>query len=381
MFIPEIKNESKGIYFFGKDNLLPNNLLKWVLNSGTAKRAVTKRAAYISANGFQDEQSATFEVSPNKTANKLLFEIAVYQTYFKGFTLHIKRNLASEIAEVKVYPLQDVRKRLDGKFSYNPTYSALKFDADKEQIIESFKGARTLSETELVSVMKNGEMIYGYHKSADNPQYGIPDYYAGIEDIWTSSELQKLDNESVVNAFMPSAILTTFGDLDNVHKDESGYTEKEAFDEGLEAFTGNVKDQNGRSGRMRLMVMNVRTKEEAPILQSFDAKSIVDAANAKRDIIDRAVCRLFGVPPVLNGFQDASILGNQQALANASLELSNDVKSDQELIQEVFSMIYPGMDWTITTFKPINYIPDALLDVLTANEKRALLGYAEIVTP
>lgn len=377
MFVPENKNESKGIYLFGKNNLLPNNLMKWVLDSGIAKRAVSKRAAYISADGFVDENAANFQVNPVQTADRLLTEIAGYQSYFKGFSLHVKRSAVG--IQVRTIPFQDIRKRLDGKFSYNPTYSALKFDATKEQIVSAFKGARPLSEFELAEIQANGEIIYAYHRNADNPQYPIPDYYAGIEDIRTSSELQKFDFESVTNAFLPSAILTLVGAIDDTQKDSNGMTEKDYLDESLEQFTGNVKNSEGKSGRMRLMVMTARNKEEVPTLQTFDAKAIVDASNTKRDIIDRAVCRLFGVNPALVGFSDAAILGNQQALSNASNEMCNDVISDQQLITETMAMVYPEiLNWDVTSFKPISFIPDAILTDLTPTERRALVGYPEL---
>lgn len=379
MFVPEIKNESKGVYMFGKDNLLPNKLMKWVLDSGTAKRAVSKRAAYISADGFVDEAAANFEVSLNKTADKLLTEISGYLPYFKGFVLHIRRK---EKLEVRVLPFQDVRKTIDGKYLYNYTYSSLKFDDNKKVIIEPFNPERNLKDPkELEKIKDNGEILYAYHKSADNPQYPIADYYAGIEDIRTSSELQKLDYEAVVNGFMPSAVLTVIGGMDNETEDDSGRTEKDYFDESLEAFTGQVKDSEGRSGRMRLMIMNARNKDEVPVLQPFDAKAIIDASNSKREIIDRSVARLFGVHPMLLGFADPAGLGNQQAMANASQELNNDVISDQQLVTETLSYIYPEVkNWDITTFRPIQFIPDKILDKLTNDELRALVGYEPLVT-
>jgi hypothetical protein len=36
------------------------------------------------------------------------------------------------------------------------------------------------------------------------------------------------------------------------------------------------------------------------------------------------------------------------------------------------------MNWDFTTFKPIQYIPDRILDDLTVDERRALVDYAPI---
>lgn len=378
MFVPEIKNESKGVYMYGKDNLLPNKLMRWVLDSGTAKKAVSKRSTYISADGFIDENASNFKVNEYQTADKILTEIAGYQSYFKAFALHIVRDGNNNIQIKSVLPFQNIRKKLDGRYVYNATFSSAKYDSTKDQIIEAFKPDQLTAE-EMMLVKDNGELLYAYNKSADNPNYPIPDYYAGIEDIRTSSELQKFDFESVTNAFLPSAILTVIGELDNQNQDDTGRTEQDYFDESLEHFTGNVKDAEGKSGRMRLMVTTARTKDEIPSLQTFDAKAIVDASNTKRDIIDRAVCRLFGVPPVLVGFADAQVLGNQQALANASNELNNDVLSDQQLVTETFALLFPEIkNWDITSLKPINYIPDAILNDLTPTERRSLVGYPEL---
>lgn len=128
---------------------------------------------------------------------------------------------------------------------------------------------------------------------------------------------------------------------------------------------------------MRLLVMNARNKEEAPILQAFDSKIILDASNNKRDIIDRAVSRLFKVHPCLIGFADPQILGNKQAMANASEELNKSLIEDQVLIERAFQELFPekGNIFKMSTFRPITYIPDAILQDLTPDERRQLVSY------
>lgn len=372
MFIPEKVDKTTGVYFYGKDNRLPNKLMSWVLDSGTAKKAQSKRSTYIAADGFNNKDLSLKKVNQLQTADQLLNEIAGYLSYFKGFALHVKRNGNKDVSEVKCLAFQDIRKKEDGTFTYNPTLSAVKLDKSKEQIIHPFK--KELTDAEFALRIANGELIYAYNKSADNSYYPVPDYYAGIEDIRSSSELQKFDFETVMNAFVTSAILTIVGELNDTDKDEHGRTERDYFEEELEKFTGNSKDTDGVSGRMRMLIMTARNKDEIPVLTPFDAKVIVDASNTKRDIIDRACARLFGVHPVLIGFSDAQLLGNTQAISNASQELNNDVIPDQRLVTEVFSSLYEG-DWTVSSFRPFKYIPDVLLNTLTEEEKRQLIGY------
>ena len=46
------------------------------------------------------------------------------------------------------------------------------------------------------------------------------------------------------------------------------------------------------------------------------------------------------------GFEEASILGNQQALANASMQLAMDVVGEQQLICEGFKDVF-GIEFSI----------------------------------
>lgn len=377
-FVPEVRNESKELFYYGRNNLLPNDLLKHIADSGTAKRCITKLTAYIQADGFENTKASEVQVNNTQTADELLAEVAGYVSYFKGFALHIKRKADGSIAEVECVPFETVRKTLDGHFWVNPSYGQPRFREDKGKKYPAFAGAK-ITAAELAAQVKQfghvGEIFYVYQRTADNRHYPVPDYYAGIEDVRSSTELSRLDLESVLNAFMPSAILTMVGHIDDVTKDDHGKTQRDYLDETLQQFTGMKSDSNGLTGRMRLAMFSAATRDEVPVLQTFDAQALVDASNNKRDIIDRAVCRLFGIHPVLLGFDDAQVLGNTQAIANASLELNTIVNPMQRMITDAFTKLFPKLDWTITQFTPITYVDASLLPYLTPDEIRnKLLG-------
>jgi hypothetical protein len=120
---------------------------------------------------------------------------------------------------------------------------------------------------------------------------------------------------------------------------------------------------------------------EAPTLVMIDPKPMLEASNTKRDIVAREVCRLFGVHPVLALFSDAAILGNQQALANAIMELNHYINPTQRMISEAFKTLFPLQEWNISQFNPINYIPSEVFAQLTADEIRAIAGYEPLKAP
>lgn len=387
LFVPELKNQSENIYKYGNNNLLPNKLIEYINNSGVAKRCVNKVASYIQADGWEDSLKV-FKVNSFQNADELLSQISYEPAYFKGFVLNIGRDSNGKAISAKHIPLQWVRKTLRGDFLVNPTLGTKDYKRDENKYYPAYKGVK-IHQSELAAQIADykkvnktdglqGEIFYCYIPSPDNPQYPVPDYYASIEDVLTSAEIQRYDLEAVMNGFVPSAILTLVGKTDDTTQDSHGYTQRDYINMTLEEFTGHSKNADGLSGRNKLAVFEAATKDEVPVLQAFDAKAILDSSNTKRDVVERSVCRSFGVHPVLVGYSDAAILGNTQSIANASLELSNNVNAIQRLIERSFKSVFPEFDWKLTTFKPVNYIPEFAYQYLTPTEIRALYGYAPL---
>lgn len=381
LFVPVLEDKSNHIYKYGHDNLLPNKLIQYINDSGVAKRAVNKVATYIGADGFVDEAAKVFKINDKQTAEQLLELVKYDLAYFNSFSLLIGRDAYGNISSVKHIPFQYVRKTLQGDFLVNTTLGSKDYKKDKNIYYAPFFGQKATPQDMMLlnSKYKNsGEIFYSFYETPDNPHYPVPDYYASIEDVRTSSELQKFDLEASLNGFVPSALLTIVGEVDNKVKDDWGKTSQDYLNETLETFTGKIKDADGLSNRNALMVLSAKNKDEIPNLQAFDAKAIIDASTSKREAIERSVCRLFGVHPVLVGFSDAAILGNTQAISNASLELNNNVNPLQRMFERAMKIFYPTVDWAITKFTPVNYISNELYAVMTEDEKRALAGLAPI---
>ena len=371
------EDKSKDVWKYGKNNLLPNDLLKFLANSGVATRAANKVAEYIASDGFVNEAAAKLQINPFQTADQLLQEAAVYVSMLDGCALKIARNAGGEVAQVTVLPFQCIRRKINGGgYLYNPNFGQPRMD-NKDDIHFPEYVPRKLTLDELKSdKFKHGELLYIYKKSPYSTHYPVPDYYAQIEDVRTSAEISKMDLELTLNGFMPSALITLVGEYDDATKDpNTNLTEVQQVQQDFKQFTGQEKNEEGTASRFKAWLTFARTKEEIPTIQTLDVKSILESSNSKRDIIDRSVCRLFGVHPVLLGYSDAAVLGNTQALSNASLELNKVVNSKQRMLTDAFKRLYPAMDWTISEYMPINYIPDALLADMTQDERRnKLLG-------
>jgi hypothetical protein len=76
------------------------------------------------------------------------------------------------------------------------------------------------------------------------------------------------------------------------------------------------------------------------------------------------------VPPVLIGFSEATVLGNQQALSNSQKELINTVNSEQRFITECLKTIFSELNLEITQFQPALVADPVLMNYLTEDEIR-----------
>ena len=378
-FIPRQKDTGNADYIpYGKDNKLPQEIIELIGNNGTAMRAMRMRSKYIYADGFSE--NFDLPANPKQTVNQLLAEVVVPVAMMQGFCLQVLRNAEGKVAEVHYLPLEWVRKHPDGGFCVNKTLGTARESREWEPHPVYLGREATAKQMEAMrkEYGNKAEIAYFYQKDAISFDYAIPDWFASEFDVRTGTELMLLDNEMVTNGFMPSAIITFPGNIDDTTEDENGKTAADYRDDVIRGFTGNSRNtETGKSGRMRVAVFDVHSKDEAPIIDTVAIEKIISGSIEKRDDIDRRICRLFGVRPILLGFEEASILGNQQALANASMQLAMDVVGEQQLICEAFKDVF-GIDFSISRFIPLNYIPDRILEDLTQDERREIVSYAPI---
>jgi hypothetical protein len=353
----ENKNGDNSYYKFGHNDNLPLELIEAINNSGVAKKALKKYSDYVQADGFVNEVASKFIINKEtgETADLILRKIALAFAYFNGAFLHIKRNGAGLVQDITLFPNQKIRRGLDGKsWLYNPTIGTDKVDKNAWVKYQNFVGYQATFEDMSDNIKdydKNGEIYYCNDGNIfDSSIYSLPDYLSSIEDIKTSSEISKMDYEAVLNGFVLGGVMTFVG-ADGTEKDDQKKTEQDRIAEGLESFTGLKKNADGLTSRFGLLVNFVATAEQVPTYTGFDPKPILEASNAKRDIIERAVCKLWSVHPVLLGYSEASVLGNDKAIQQAMDILKQSVNPIQRIITQMFVDFYGDeVDWTISEF-------------------------------
>lgn len=354
IFPTTFENKSQGFYKYGWNDNLPLEIIEAINNSGVAKKAAKKYAEYVQADGFVSESSSLFKVNNKETADKLLGKIALSFAYINSCALHVSRLGDGRVGAIKLMPFQKIRRGLNNTWFYNPTIGELKFDKNAWVELQNFKG-EVASFQDMQENIKQfdgrGEIYYCYDGNPfDSSVYSIPDFMSSIEDVKTSAEISKMDYEAVLNGFTLGGMMTFVG-VDDTTKNEDGLTDREQIDSEMMQFTGLKKNKDGLTSRFALMTNFVDSAEQAPIYTGNDPKPILEASNTKRDIIERVVCRLWSVHPVLLGYAEAAILGNDKAISEAMTMLRNSVNPTQRLITQMFTSLYGNTyDWTISEF-------------------------------
>jgi hypothetical protein len=352
------EKKGDGYFRYGWNDNLPLELIEAINNSGVAKKAAKKYAEYIQADGFVSPVASSFKVNSKQTADKFVGIFATSWSYFNAVVIHVSRLGNGRVGKSEVMPLQKFRRGINGTWFYNPTIQTDKYRRDAWVELQDFQGEVATFEAMDINVNHfggRGEILYVYNGNPfDSGHYGLPDYLAAFEDLKTSSELSKMDYEAVLNGFVLGGIMT-FSGVNETTEGEDGLTDRQRVEEAMTQFTGLQKNKDGLTSRFGVLAHFVETPEQAPTYTATDPKPILEASNTKRDIIERSICRLFGVHPVLLGYSEAAVLGNTNAIEQARKELREAVKPVQGLIQETMATMYgSSIDWTLSEYGIVN---------------------------
>lgn len=363
-------------YKIGADDKLPNKLIRYVDASGTAKSCMGRRRDFIFAKGFIDENIGSAMINVKQTANSLLKEVSVYTSYFEGFFFNIIFNLDGKALSVYHIKAEKLRPMEDGRWRFNERMGEALYKQSEDiyfytydpNLSPELRRARIREEVKLYGrqlgdIMMVNTPAAGFLREI----YPIPDYYAGIEDIQSDAALQKLENRNIKKGWRANVIIETIGELDDKTKDSDGKTEQDYFDESIRSFTG----EEGSS------VLHLTSKNQVARARvyPFNLADILDATDKATNRLAYKVCRHTSVPPVLVGLTTPGQLGNTNEIVNHIKLFNLFVSNMKSLIENSLMMIFPEIDWKISTLSVIEELPTWLVAKLTPEEIRILGGY------
>ncbi len=351
-----VEDNNSDLIKYGSDNAFPQKLIKQLDESGTATSCIDILTQYIYANGLKNEALGNTMINEKQSFNELISELKDYVAIFQSVCLYVMRGLDGNVSQLKVVPFEQVRRSNEGTFLINPTFGD-KYKKEKTKEYPAFYGA-TITPQKLAEHISDwgedkGEILYYFRKKPMKNIYPIPTFYSSIEDINSDSELSKYELETITNSFLTSGIFTVVGNFDNTTKDEDGMTEQDYMDEALNAFTGNVKDESGASGRQKLLILQAKTKDEVPVYQSITNEGVLNASDLATKRIAEKVSRAFGVPPFLIGLGGNVGFATNIIADNIKL-FNNRVLLLQNIITDALETCFPQADFELTQLNQFN---------------------------
>jgi hypothetical protein len=375
-----LRNKGNERYYYGELDNLPNTIIATVDNSGTATACIERLEQFIQADGFILEGLNAVKANSKQSLLAVTAEIVTNVAYLEGYALRLVFNNDGSIRKIYNINVSNLR-RVNGGFEFNPLNGELGEDKSETVFYPEFDAERPPAER-LQTIKKQigkhgeqlGEILYVYRKGLGRfyDIYPVPRYYASIEDLVSDGKISRLDLRNIAQGFRTPVIIST-GPIDDQNEDEDGNTSQDYFDEALQDFTGEDASP--------ILHLKGNTEEFKPTVTTINIAEILDQTDRASERIAKRVCRVMGVPDVLVSIAKEGQLGNVQELKNTLSLFALSVFKRQELIKEGFDQIKPflkleglpaGADFTLSTLKPFDFIPDSVIAALTPEEQKEL---------
>ena len=157
------------------------------------------------------------------------------------------------------------------------------------------------------------------------------------------------------------------GTIDNLTEDEDGLTAADRFAMEIEKFTS----PDGSP------VMHIQKNQEQDV-QVFP----LDTSNSREEKLDRSrervekvICRLFHVPPIIAGISTEGKLGDNQELVNQLKLFHLTLADKKELLLRGLKDRYPETnedDFDLEALNLFSFLPPELLSQLSVDEMREI---------
>lgn len=362
-------------------------------NNGVFRKIMDKICQYVVGKGFKDEALNDISVVRyNPDGEKLINlirQVAKYCVFYDGaFALQIRRNREGIVSELHVMDLGKLRKADDlsnPHWIYNRYRNRRQYTNGDDVYLPEYKADRSTEEQlQIVEFQKRtyghyyGEVFVHYIEDVGVPFYPIPRWFSSSEIIYGNSAAGKAFLHKAKTQFIPSVIVTT-GQLDTTRPDDKTLSDSERF-------SSNLKSQLDSDEPKTLFHITATSKDAMPQITTLDVTDLPKALVEVLTESSKLICQMMGVDPALIGFATEGQLGNNQQLATAEGMLNELARVTYRLpmidaIKPILEAAGITGNFEIDDCRQYSFVPDTLLDVLTVNEKRALLGYEPLEQP
>lgn len=360
-----IRKERDNYYKFGPTDCLPNEMVRTVNDSGTARSCVSKLSQFIQGNGLVDQALGQTPANISQSYNSAISDLSLIVSYFKCVSFRVIIDNSGHPARIYPVPTQTLRRKGRARFRYNELMGETNYMRKDDIHLQAFD-PKELPVERLKRVAWQiktygeqwGDVVYHFKKGVGLHAdiYPVPDYYSGIDDLESDAGISRLEKRNIQKGWRTPIIVST-GPIDKVTTDGPNGTGKTEYDR----FAENMKRFAGEDAAFALHIEGA-TDAAKPTVTTIPIAEILDQTDKATDRLGRKVCRHMGVPPILVGFSTAGQLGNTQELVNSMDLFKLTVIESQDLIKEALTIVFPDKNWEmtkLTLWEPVQANPTA----------------------
>jgi|GEM_PF-7079807 len=377
----------------GVDNLYYNNMAELIRGSSIARSCAEVRSRFIIGDGFViDNEDTGQQYFYNQIlAKQILNKIAVDMAWFGGFALLIRYNALAQITEIKHIDYASVRLCPIPENGVEPEFAQISTDwryaysnqhhwATPRQLRIFTGNAETiLADQRKYSKQYLGELIYIKPYSPGTYYYSPPVWAGAADRLQVDQAMGQYHAYNTKNGFFPGMMLYMPG-TDWDQTDENGTTRKDAFQKWF--------DQKFRGARSAGEVIKLygETADQIPQPVNFQPNVNGEMFISLEKNTVKYIPIAFQIPPILIGISESGKLGQSQNLLDEMEMFQNNIIApEQDLISQTLAALqaialnYSGKSAChIRQRKPISYLSDAVIAVMTVNEIRQHAGLAPL---
>lgn len=386
---------SLGILAYGDSNLYPQEIKNLAGSSDSATSCLNRYTDFIEGWGFADVKFAeTLLNKKGETADTLAALIAGDIANFSGFALHVNYNLLGKIVEIQHVPFENCRlcepdeNGEISKIAVHPDWTGktkragkyLRVTRENIDYINIFNPENVLREIEECG----GIAAYGgqilWVSAAGRQTYPVPRHDSIIPQMSAEEGLANIATLNTRNNFLPSGFLLVKKSVDTVHNEQEG-VQQEAPAAGIGETIKQIKSDENTSS---IAVLEFENDEDIPKFinikgNNYDKDFTVTASTATEKIYAAFSQEVF------YRIRSGSMGFSTEIMSQAYEYYSTVTSRERRMIERVFDKImkfWAGGIFNGFTVKPMEYvsknysgITPELLNTLTVNEKRELIGF------
>lgn len=344
------QNTIEGILNYDKDNAYPQRIAATIAASGTGSACAKRYGKHIAGRGFFDEAFAAIKVNRKKlTTNELLKKTAWDYARFNGFAWHVNYNVQGQVAEVQHIPFEHCRfcipddagyiariavyddwaRERSKKIDKRDIDKILVFNPDPEVVKKQIENAGGIEKYQ-------GQVFYFTEVGLEYP---VAPCDPVLEDMETDSQISVFNWRTVKTGFIQQTSYTQIGRFKN--------------EEDREEFKTNLKNFQGADNSNQIVLTEVDSKDEAPIIESFPVTINDKLFDAMGKSVTEKVIRNYGIPLTLVSVAQPGQLGLSKEFEEAESTYDNSTVDERMLISEQFKKVF--------TFWKEQVIPQSLL--------------------